>query len=200
MHSRVEGPSAYGSIVEVGESPLDFDSTFVGWPNVVEVDRKFYMYYHSYCAVKQKFVVGMATATDGMKWSKVGAVFEGSTSSSDKFDSKGVSCRHVVKMKDGTYRMWYQGISNSNISSIGVATSNDGIRWNRLSDESVFSGSLGLQDWDGGGVGQPNLIWQESSNTWRMYYIGIDKDGNESGIGIVESTDAEGLIFKRMYE
>ena len=43
-NSRIEGPSAYGSIVEVGKKPDDFDALFVGkyWIIVTRLDNNLY--------------------------------------------------------------------------------------------------------------------------------------------------------------
>jgi hypothetical protein len=59
--------------------------------------------------------------------------------------------------------------------------------------------------WDGGGVGSPHLIFLPDQQRWRMYYVGYplgqdsDKDYElgSNGIGVVESEDAEGLVFRR---
>lgn len=109
---RVEGPSAYGSVLEIGKKMQEFDALFVGWPSVLEVDNEYWMYYHTYNPISKKFIVGLATAKDGLlKWVKKGAVFSGSDKS-DAFDFGGASRRHVIRMDDGTYKMYYEGIPN----------------------------------------------------------------------------------------
>lgn len=201
--SRVEGDSPYGSIVEAGAAN-EFDRLFCGWPTVVEDGIKsFKMYYHTYDAVSKKFVIGLATSTNGIKWVKRGPVFTGGGSGA--FDEKGITRRSVLKMRDGSYRMWYEGISATGVHSIGMATSPDGIKWQRVSDEPIFTRSADDKAFDGGGVGSPRIVYLENQNKWRMYYVGTPAassqayDGNdEAVIGVAESTDAEGMYFERL--
>jgi predicted GH43/DUF377 family glycosyl hydrolase len=197
--------------LDAGSSPQEFDGQFVGWPNVLEVGAEYRMYYHTYNPVNKKFVVGLASARDGlMKWVKRGPVFAGGPD--DKFDGRGASRRHVVRLDDGTYRMWYEGVSNSGIHSIGVATSKDGFRWERLSDKPVFAPNADPEAWDSAAVGSPHLVWLPQKRRWRMYYVGkkllLDGDGNNqrsaegagghASIGVAESTDEDGLFFERV--
>jgi len=122
--SKVEGRSSYSSILQLG-SVNDFDAQFVGWPCILETNQEFRMYYHTYDPRVKKFIVGLAIARDGLlDWVKVGPTFSGSTDS-NHFDSMGVTRRHVVRLIDGKFRMWYEGVSNLGRHSIGLATSDD---------------------------------------------------------------------------
>lgn len=200
--SRIEGPFPHGAILEPGEFD-DFDGQFVGWPNVVEVGTEYRMYYNTYDPKLKKFIVGVAIAKDGLRWNKIGPVFSG-TSTSGQFDSMGASRRHVLRLENGQYRMWYEGLSSDGVHSIGLATSADGLRWDRVSDSPVFTPSLDPNAWDSGGVGSPHLIWLADKQRWRMYYVGTPLnplEGSEvpiGSIGIAESLDADGLSFNRV--
>ena len=199
--SRVEGDSAYGSILEKG-SVDEFDALFCGWPCIVEDGREFKMYYHTYDPRTKKFTVGLAISQNGVQWKKKGAVFAGGGEGS--FDEMGVTRRQVVKVKEGVFRMWYEGISKSGVHSIGLATSSDGVRWERVADEPIFARNPDESAFDSGGVGSPRLVYLEDKQRWRMYYIGVPLgssdsfDGNaDAEIGIVESTDDIGMYFER---
>ena len=201
--SRLEGPEPYGSVVSPGKSSDDFDSQFIGWPCVVEVGSEYRMYYHTYNPKIKKFVVGLAIAKDGLlKWSKVGPVFDGGPD--DKFDGGGAARRHVAKLVDGTYRMWYEGISKDGVHSIGIANSVDGLQWERMSDQPVFTASGDVSAWDGGGVGSPHMIWLPDVKRWRMYYVGtpVLSIGSTSlpasSIGVAESLDEAGTLYRRI--
>ena len=201
--SRLEGPEPYGSVVSPGKTSDEFDSQFIGWPCVVEDGSEYRMYYHTYNPKVKKFVVGLAVAKDGLlKWTKMGPVFDGGDG--DSFDAGGAARRHVVRMTDGTYRMWYEAISKDGVHSIGIATSTDGFQWVRNSDQPVFTASNDLNAWDGGGVGSPHMIWIPDIKRWRMYYIGtpVLSIGNTSlpasSIGVAESLDEAGTFFKRI--
>jgi hypothetical protein len=202
--SKVEGTSPYASIVQPG-ALTDFDGQFVGWPSILELSEEFRMYYHTYDPRTKKFVVGLAVARDGLlNWVKLGPVFDGGADKAD-FDCNGVTRRHVARLKDGQYRMWYEGISADGYHSIGVATSTDGIRWTRVSNEPILAPSTDPNAWDSGSVGSPNLVWLEDKKRWRMYYLGSalhtgsqSFSGAGDGIGIAESLDEDGLIFQRV--
>ena len=210
--SKVEGPSPFGAIIECGEEG-DFDEAYVGYPSVIEIGSEYRMYYHTYDRKDGMYKVGLAVAKDGlMKWTKKGMVFAGSTSGA--FDRKGASRRHVVNMEDGTYQMWYEGISDDGEHSIGVATSIDGIKWTVPSEQPVFSANKDDPEaFDSGGVGSPMLVYLPTRRIWRMYYTGSSvQDGelehhddtgaasriNPTKLGVAESLDDRGLVWQRL--
>lgn len=200
--SRVEGPTAFGSIIEKGQLLRDvnkniakkktdtdeWDHIYAGWPCVVEdVGKEYKMYYHSYDPSIDKNVVGLAVARDGlMTWKKRGPVFVGCPEYSDAFDYKGVTKRCVLKLDDATYRMWYEALDINNKHSIGCANSDDGINWTRVSDKPVFESTSTMEgdsnetSWDHAGVGSPHLIYLSNKKRWRMYYMGYSGKSNES--------------------
>lgn len=55
------------------------------------------MYYHSYDARLQRFVIGLATSPDGFRWTKQGPVFDGSLTPG-AHDEKGAGACHVVSV------------------------------------------------------------------------------------------------------
>src|SRR4051794_19369095 len=72
-------------------------------------------------------------------WTKYSGnpVFEASI----KYWDDGIILGHSVIKSGSTYRMWYAGgHSIENATSIGYATSNDGINWTRYSGNPVFEG------------------------------------------------------------
>ena len=207
--SRVEGSSPHGAILEAG-GINDFDGQFVGWPSVLSIGSETRMYYNTYCPRLKKFVVGVATSRDGIKFKKVGPVFDGGPTG--KFDALGASRRHVLRLNNGQYRMWYEGVSLDGKHSIGLATSPDGFNWERVSDEPIFGPNSDSEAWDAGGVGSPHLVWLPEKKRWRMYYMGTpmvaedsllrvgpdDSRNIKSAIGIAESLDEDGLYFERL--
>lgn len=207
--SKIEGSSAYASILSVSKNPIDFDSSFIASPSVVENGLECRMYYHTYDIKSMKFVVGLASAYDGfLNWKKYGCVFRGGDKIND-FDYDGVTRRHVIRLNDGTHQMWYEGISSSKRHSIGVATSVDGVNWQKVSDEPVFQGNQNNPNaWDSGNVGSPHLVWLPEKKRWRMYYVGTKYlndvssstfySVNGEGIGIAESLDEQGLLWSRI--
>lgn len=97
--ARIEADHHTGALFDVGEEG-EWDSLFIGAPQVVAAGpRDMRMYYHSYDAAKDKYVVGIATSPDGFKWTKRGPVFEGGSQPSD-YDARGAAARCVVRDVD----------------------------------------------------------------------------------------------------
>ena len=205
--SRIEGPGATGGCLEPGEEG-EWDASFVGWPQVlpcVTSDDEFAMYYNSFDKDHKKFAVGMATSRDGVKWSKVGKIFDGS-GAEGAWDEGGVSRRHVMRTPSGEkkYTMWYEGVSAEGVHAIGVATSADGVRWEASADAPVFTPSEDAEAWDAGGVGSPRLVSMEDGSFY-MYYVGYpkDADGAAAGpkrgcIGLAVNRNGDGRTWERM--
>ena len=210
--SRVEGPSPFGAILECGQKG-DFDEAYAGYPSVIEIGGEYRMYYHTYDRKDGMYKVGLAVAKDGlMNWTKKGMVFAGSKSGD--FDRKGVTRRHVVNMEDGTYRMWYEGVSEEGEHSIGVATSPDGVKWTVANEQPVFTANR--EDpaaFDSAGVGSPHLVYLPTRKVWRMYYTGSSQEDGElvhhddtgtatkikpTKLGVAESLDELGLVWERL--
>lgn len=203
--SKVEGPSAYSSILESGRNPDDYDAMFVGWPSVLEVNGLYRMYFHTYNALLKKYIIAIATSKDGLRWTKEGPVFDGSNAEG-AFDNKGASRRHILRTTKGLYHMYYEGISKEGIHSIGLALSKDGRVWERYCDKPVLEAAESPHCWDAGGVGSPHLVYLPESKRWRMYYVGYPLGSNSdgigkvawNGIGVAESVDEDGLSFERV--
>lgn len=207
--SRVEGPSPYGGIVDYGKEG-EFDHAYVGWPSVIEIGNDYRMFYHTYDRKDGMYKIGLAMATDGlMTWKKKGMVFAGSTSGD--FDRRGATRRHVVNLLDGSYKMWYEGISETGEHSIGVATSQDGFKWTANTEPVFTANKDDSTAWDSGGVGSPHVVWIPQRKVWRMYYSGTSStsgghhdDTGELGelfatnIGVAESLDEDGEEWRRL--
>ena len=130
----------------------------MGWPSVIEHRSEYRMYYNTFDQSRGRFVVGLAVAADGlMRWRKLGPVFAGSEETdSSAFDSGGASRRHVLSLPDGSFKMFYEAVSKDRVHSIGLAVSEDGMKWRRVRDQPVFTASEDPSAWDSGGVGSPH--------------------------------------------
>lgn len=196
--SRVEGPFPHGSILTNGAEG-EFDHLFVAFPSVLEIGAKYHMYYHTYDMKIRKYVVGLAVATDGLlNWNKQGPVITGGDKLDD-WDYGGVTRRFIGQMEDGSFQMWYEGVSSDQKHAIGVAKSTDGgYSWKKLYNRPVFSASDERGGWDSGGVGSPHLVWFPQTRRWRMYYMGQSDNKSQSSLCIAESTDELGHSFARL--
>lgn len=170
---RLNGPYR-GAFIDIGK-PDEWDAMFCSWPQVLKDDDGSYkMYYHTLNPTKNAFEVGMAISDDGLRWRKVGQILGPGEPGS--FDDRGPSCRHVLKI-DGKYLMFYEGLDKNSYFCIGMALSDDGIKWRK--DESgeqpggpVFRHAPKDSGyWDDKAVGTPHII-PMPDGSYRMYYVG----------------------------
>ncbi|RPH48504.1 MAG: hypothetical protein EHM85_16855, partial [Desulfobacteraceae bacterium] len=128
------------------------------------------------------------TAHAVVNWSKTPGNPLLARGGSGSFD-KGGLYRPVV-IKDGdTYKMWYTGIDDAGVHSIGYATSSNGTSWTKVGQ--VFTkGTPG--SWDDSHVGGAWIIKETSGEKpYKMWYSGTnDTDVETNGqIGYAESAD-----------
>ena len=93
-------------------------------PNVIIDDAGIYRMYVSY---RSKKSIAVSTSSDGINWSKLEIALE----NNEENDWEAEVNRCSVIYKDGKYYMWYTGQCN-NISKIGVAISDDGYKFSRI--------------------------------------------------------------------
>lgn len=196
--ARIEADHYTGALFDVGEEG-EWDSLFVGSPQVVASGpRDIRMYYHSYDASRDKYIVGLATSPDGFKWTKQGPIFEGGSQEHD-FDGRGAASRCVVRDIDSKhYFMFYEAVAYDNRRSIGLAVSKDGIRgWQRYSKPVLAPSTAEGGGWDCASVGTPWAV-SMAKGQWRLYYSGKKNiQGPWEGIGLALS-DSDGSEDKWM--
>ncbi|KAJ1637894.1 hypothetical protein T492DRAFT_271469 [Pavlovales sp. CCMP2436] len=157
---RVEGEHPNGAILIPDENEAQFDSAFVGWPQVViHAELDYILYYHTIDVKSGKYVVAAARGKDAVQFSKVGPVLEAGPPGS--FDARGAGARHIIEPRiEGSprYLMFYEAIDDEGTHSIGLATSKDGLQWDKVGDGPAFAPSTEFGAWDGGAVGRPNVV------------------------------------------
>jgi predicted GH43/DUF377 family glycosyl hydrolase len=103
-------------------------------------------------------------------------------SPSQSWEGSVIWAPHVIR--DGpTFKMWYAG---GWPSSIGYATSSDGISWTKLITNPILvSGNPG--DWDEEAVTQPYIL--RIDNGYRMWFVGAMSGWTSPRIGYATSSD-----------
>jgi len=163
---------------------------FIGGDPFVLFDDGLYKMWHT------AFVGGVlgtayATSRDGLVWEPL---LDGRSRrlvlkpTPGAWDRKGIETVSVVK-KEGRYFLWYLGYpgdipdGQGRNDFIGLATSDDGIRWNKVPDP-VLSPEF---DWEqpfqrtveeegkvitfwAGGLQEPSVIWDEAQGLFKMWY------------------------------
>jgi beta-xylosidase len=172
---RLEGPYR-GAVLDLGP-PGQFDMAMVGWPQVMRChDGMWRLWYHSLDPTRMAFVIGMAESADGLVWSRRGEAL--GPGEAGAFDEQGAATRHVIR-HDGRYWMFYEGVGKNGYRSLGLAVSDDAVRWARHSghetDGSVFARApSGSGRWDAFAVGTPCVVPIEDGS-FRLYYIGSNE-------------------------
>jgi predicted GH43/DUF377 family glycosyl hydrolase len=86
--------------------------------------------------------------------------------------------------------MWYTGQAKGH-SSIGYATSADGVTWKRMSERPVLTAEAA---WEKVAVMCPDVLWDQRARLFRMWYSGGEQN-EPNAIGYATSPD--GLIWTK---
>ena len=141
--------------------------------------------YHMWFSWRPKQSIALVTSIDGIHWSKPTIALGPDRATGWQYDLN----RPVVIYHHGLYRMWYTGQTNTQ-SRIGYATSRDGIHWHRRT-KPVLSPSL---PWEHLAVMCPDVIWDQSSREYKMWYSAGDQyEPNDIGLAVSKN----GINWKR---
>jgi len=190
----------------------DPDGAFVGSACVVKTGSTYHMWYSG--AKSETYLIYnyllpnicYATSTDGIAWTRQGAVIQGSIDidlvipipptvsvNASLYFSPWV----IYDTDDSLYKMWFTFMTFSGVMSdpsdfdtifagttttVGHATSADGTTWN-IQSTNVLSGSA---SWESGGVASCCVIKDYDEGFFKMFYTGTDQAG-ENAIGFAKS-------------
>jgi predicted GH43/DUF377 family glycosyl hydrolase len=124
--------------------------------------------------------VAITESTDGINWKAPQIVLSPRPETGWEDDIN----RPVVVHRDDGYHMWYTGQAHGK-SSIGYATSADGIAWKRQSDRPVLKPSV---SWEGVALMCPHVLWDDAQRQWKMWYSGGEQY-EPNAIGYATSKD-----------
>ena len=163
-------------VMDVGP-PGSWDSALVVPGAVLHEGSEYRMYYWAGSNFDfSTWKIGLANSDDDLHWEKhpSNPIFEGRPDSWDW----GVLDMDIVKL-GGTYYMLYQG--NGDGARIGLATSPDGIRWQRVGEEPFFGNGVS-GSWDSKWTEGPTLV--QINGGWLMYYMENPPDLPIAQIGV----------------
>jgi predicted GH43/DUF377 family glycosyl hydrolase len=113
--------------VLTGGAAGSWDAGGISWPSVVPTDAGYTMYYSTYATNRRQTVIGRATSTDGLTWTKDDAPV---LSPEQAWEGPSLDRPRVARLDDG-YVMVYSGVD---LTDRGVAFSADGVAWTRDGD------------------------------------------------------------------
>lgn len=142
--------------------------------------------------------IGYATSMDGMSWTvhPEPVLIAGDQ---ENWDSASIAEPSVVKA-GGLYHMWYSALNQWEVENfqVGYASSSDGVNWVKSIQNPVLqTGDTG--EWDSYWATHPGVIYDVSSDKFRMWYTGRDTDTIESltgyywDIGYAESSPTDDI-------
>ena len=126
--------------------------------------------------------IGHSTTSDGMSWGNADTVMQADASFS--WEAGGIGEPTVLRDQSGFW-MWYIGVDASGRNaSMGLATSSDGVNWNKATSNPILRPVAG--GWYSVGVRNPAAVLLDDG-TFVLWFAGID--GQSSRIGRMTSTD-----------
>jgi len=151
-------------------------------PSVIKRDDGYHMWYTG--QARGHSWIGYATSEDGNNWRRMSK--EPVLSSEKPWEKVAVMCPHVIwDMQHNIYRMWYSGGEQNEPNAIGYATSPDGFKWTKLSDNPIFT-ACSEHTWEQHKVTACQVLLHKG---WHlMFYIGF-YDEPTAQIGLARSRD-----------
>ncbi|HEX4590122.1 MAG TPA: hypothetical protein VH120_09355 [Gemmataceae bacterium] len=151
-------------------------------PVVVKNGDLYQMWYTG--QARGKSWIGYATSKDGRTWRRESD--QPVLSAALPWEKVAVICPHVIYDHEAKlYRMWFSGGEQNEPNAIGYATSVDGLKWTKHSDNPVFRPD-------------PTNAWEKDRVTgcqvarckdgFLMFYIGF-RDETHAQIGLARSKD-----------
>jgi predicted GH43/DUF377 family glycosyl hydrolase len=184
-HSTITATSESRSFPRYA-GPLSSAANF-SEPAVIYENGMFKMWYST---TATPFSIGYATSSDGINWSG-GSIVLSSSGVNGTFD-KSVASRPEVIKDTGIYYLYYNGFETdqSGVGKIGLATSSDGINWNRYSGNPILATSTG-SDWESNSLYNSAVV--KVGSVWYMLYEGRGATTNRLGL----ATSSDGITWTK---
>ena len=115
-----------------------WDEKAVADPYVVRLGNSFYMYYLGEDRARRQRL-GVARSADGLTWQKSRANPVLELGKADAFDEVGLGEPAVWKVEN-SYWMLYTGRDRAEVRRLGLARSQDGVHWSRVSESAALAG------------------------------------------------------------
>lgn len=139
-----------------------WDERGVADPYVIRINGDFYMYFLGQDRARRQRL-GVARSSDGISWEKYrqNPILELGTHG--MFDETGLG-EPAVWAQHGWYWMLYTARDRKEYRRLGLARSRDGVNWERVTVQPVFSGS---QEWNSKVVCDPTVLLEgETVRVW----------------------------------
>jgi hypothetical protein len=96
----------------------------------------------------------------------------------------------LVKVGEGDYRLWYEGVENINSPDFPTlpcyATSPDGSVWTKYAGNPIMDGAVA---WENDEASPTSVLWDPDAGLWKMWYHGGNNSTDSRRIGYATSFD-----------
>ncbi len=159
---------------------LKWDSQRSGSGPVIKENGVYKMYYHGWSDQNGLWRVGLAYSQDGVSWTKhPDPILSGTI---DGEDAR-IVANDIIKI-DNTYFLYYTYGSITNTKyKIGLATSTDGVHWNKYSGNPILTAT---KNWELPGVGFASV--KKVGDVYKMVYAN-SSNSTITGFGMAISND-----------
>ena len=144
-----------------------WDEEGVADPDVVTFGDSLYLFYLGQDRARRQRL-GVAVSKDGVRWTKLRSNPILELGQPGAFDENGLG-EPAVWSSGGWYWMLYTGRNRAEHRGIGLARSHDGVHWDRVSAQPVFTGR---EAWNSAVVCDPSV--DAEGNSVRVWYGGGD--------------------------
>jgi predicted GH43/DUF377 family glycosyl hydrolase len=127
-----------GPVLQLGPRG-SWDELGVADPYVIRVAETLYMYYLGQDRARRQRL-GVAMSTDGYRWHKLRSNPVLELGAPGTFDERGLG-EPAVWSEHGSYWMLYTGRDRHEHRRLGLARSQDGVAWTRVTESAALSGS-----------------------------------------------------------
>ncbi|XYI03425.1 hypothetical protein ACMHYB_28115 [Sorangium sp. So ce1128] len=198
-HDAADGRSFARSSVTVLAPELPWEGGVVAAPSAVLVRGEIWLYYAA------EGGIGLARSADGVAFEREPAPVLAPRSSDEEGWERGAipGSPGVVRLPDGSFRMFYAVAGGGDASSVGEARSDDGLVWERVGGGPALSpaslpgaGALEGEPFDSVAVFDPAPVLAVSAtgrSSLRVYYAARDSAGR-SAIGLAARWGHDGPL------
>ena len=175
-------------------APGTWDSGHIETPSVIFVGNEYRLYYvatpDSAKENPEYLQLGLATSADGTSWQRHAENPLLRHGNAGEWDERWIESPCVVQT-DSLYYMWYNGVDAEWKIHVGLATSADGVHWQKHAQNPVFS-PLPESAWESAAVYAPQV--RVMDNEFVMLYTGVvfnetGYDFNNTHTGVAVSSD-----------
>ena len=160
-----------------------WDEGYVSSGPVIKENGVYKMYYSGAIEAHQQGQIGLATSTDGIHWER----YPSPVISYGSGWENSINSNSLVK-RDSIYYMYYHGYSISSGFREGLATSVDGIHWNKYQGNPIL---YATENWEGTGTFSVSVIYE--SGIFKMIYMNY----SDYDMGFGKATSIDGIHWKK---